>query len=81
MAHPVHIYGYQDQHTLQYDQLERLLQINVRIEWLEKTGNAQVKDNVIIKPMLMTHPFGFPVVTFYGKLIQHRLIDSLYAAI
>ena len=77
---PKYVKAHQDNET-SYENLDSLLQMNVKMDWLAKVGNQAVKDGTILMTQQSSHPLGFTPVTIHNKPLPHQLSSMLYEAI
>ena len=77
---PKYVKAHQDD-TIQYDKLDRMSQMNVRMDWMAKVANQAVKDGKIPLTKQSHHPLGFAKVTIRGQYVEHQLSSSLYEKI
>ena len=75
-----HVYAHQDENK-DYDDLPRLAQMNVRMDWLAKFASKQVQNKQIFPPKSSHHPFGFKSISIHNRTIPHEIGKSLYDAI
>ena len=75
-----HVYAHQDNNK-DYDELPRMAQMNVRMDWLAKFASQQVKNKLIVPPKSSHHPLGFSPVTIHNRTIPHELGKSIYNVI
>ena len=72
-----HVEAHQDS-SLPYDELSRLAQMNVRMDWLAKTASQLVQDNILPVPDKYKHPLSFAQVSVDNINIPHQISDLLY---
>ena len=75
-----HVYAHQDDDK-DYEDLPRLAQMNVRMDWLAKFASSQIIEKHIVPPKSSHHPLGFIAVTVHGKVIPHQIKHDIYNAI
>ena len=75
---PKYVKAHQDEH-IPYESLDRLSQMNVRMDWLAKVANQQVKNGTIPFTNTSTHPMGFTQISVQGQYVPHQLTTSIYS--
>ena len=75
---PVHVKGHQDD-SCEYNELDRLAQINVDMDWKAKELLSQIyKDREINFEDYDLHPLSFQVIYVHNKPIYHRVKEEVH---
>ena len=74
----VHVRGHQDDKK-EYEDLDRLAQINVDMDLAAKTLLDKVnQDRALVFTAFQSHPDSLPLISVHGKIVCHEVKNSIY---